>query len=136
MGTHLLTKTRATRSRGRQNSPAQQHAKSQISPMVRPRTSNEGAFDRLASRSTRLKHRLVGVASLSLRYVTVARRYGLFDCSDFFIPPRIQEQPKLVSFACVRVSEPEVAPAAAAWLPGVAELWSRLGASLPHQTRS
>ena len=89
MGTHLLTKTRATRSRGRQNSPAQQHAKSQISPMVRPRTSNEGAFDRLASRSTRLKHRLVGVASLSLRYVTVARAYGLFDCSDFFIPPRI-----------------------------------------------
>ena len=89
MGTHLLTKTRATRSRGRQNSPAQQHAKSQISPMVRPRTSNEGAFDRLASRSTRLKHRLVAVSSLSLWYVTVARRYGLFDCSDFFSPLRI-----------------------------------------------
>ena len=90
MGAHLLTKTRATRSRGRQSTPAQQHANSQIAPMVRPRASNEGAFDRLASRSTQLKHRLVALASSSLRYVTVARRYGLFDCSDFFIPPRIE----------------------------------------------
>eukprot|EP01047_Picozoa_sp_COSAG01_P004388 COSAG01_NODE_145_length_24103_cov_41.178012_4_plen_102_part_00 len=73
------------------STPAQQHAKSQISPMVRPRASNEGAFDRHASRSTQLKHRLVALASSSLRYmyVTVARRYGLFDCSDFFRPYRI-----------------------------------------------
>ena len=88
-GAHLSPKTPAAPSKEGQNSPTQQHAKSQISPMVRPRASNEGAFDRLASWSTQLKHRLVALASSSLRYVTVARRYGLFDCSDFFIPPRI-----------------------------------------------
>ena len=77
-GAHLAAKTRAVHSRERQNSPAQQHAKSQISPTVRPRASNEGAFDRLASWSTQLAHRLVAGAASSLRYLSVARRKGLY----------------------------------------------------------
>ena len=66
---------------------SQQHAKSQISPTVRPRASNEGAFDRLASWSTQLKHRMVALASLSLWYVTLARRRDFLTAwMDFSLP--------------------------------------------------
>ena len=77
-GAHLSPKTPAAPSKEGQNSPTQQHAKSQISPMVRPRASNEGAFDRFASWSTQPTHRLVAGAPLSLRYLSVAPRIGLY----------------------------------------------------------
>ena len=60
--------------------------------MVRPRASNEGAFDRLASWSTQLTHRLVAGAALSLDIYALP---GAADFIDFWTTAVFKKQHRI-----------------------------------------